>query len=83
MDLASYFEAGQAKMLEDGWHPLTDPANSAAVVGQVRISVRASGLQDLERQLWRRVLPLVDFNGDKHLGLDEFEALMRVRGALA
>ena len=40
----------------------------------------ACSLGDLERQLWRRLLPIADWNGDGTLSLEEFTVLMHVSG---
>jgi hypothetical protein len=70
--------SGEA-VLQDAWVPLVDPGDSARVCGRVRVSVRAASPTGLEQQLWRRLLPLADLNGDGLLTEQEFEGLLAVR----
>lgn len=49
--------------------------------GRLKISACASTPRQLESQLWTRLLPLADFDGDGQLCLPEFELLMQAFGA--
>lgn len=65
--------------MQDVWLPLVDPGNDSKVCGRVRVSVRATSIELLEQQLWRRLLPIMDLNGDGLLTRDEFGSLLEVR----
>ena len=71
--------AGGGEVLQDAWLPLVDPGNDSKVCGRVRVSVRATSIELLEQQLWRRLLPIMDLNGDGLLTRDEFGSLLEVR----
>lgn len=71
--------AGGGEVLQDVWLPLVDPGNASKVCGRVRVSVRATSIELLEQQLWRRLLPIMDLNGDGLLTRDEFGSLLEVR----
>ncbi|KAI7845326.1 hypothetical protein COHA_001168 [Chlorella ohadii] len=73
--------AGGGEVLQDVWLPLVDPGNDSKVCGRVRVSVRATSIETLEQQLWRRLLPIVDLNGDGLLTREEFGALLEAIGS--
>lgn len=75
--------AGGGEVLQDVWLPLVDPGDDSKVCGRVRVSVRATSIETLEQQLWRRLLPIVDLNGDGLLTREEFGALLEVMGGAA
>lgn len=60
------------------WLPLVDPGDPALVRGRLRLSVRAASVEGMERQLWRRLLPLADLDGTGRLTHDQFASLMQV-----
>ena len=70
--------AGGGEVLQDVWLPLVDPGDASRVCGRVRVSVRATSIETLEQQLWRRLLPIVDMDGDGLLTRHEFSALLEV-----
>lgn len=70
--------AGGGEVLQDVWLPLVDPGDASRVCGRVRVSVRATSIETLEQQLWRRLLPIVDMDGDGLLTRNEFSALLEV-----
>ncbi|GAB4820295.1 hypothetical protein N2152v2_007341 [Parachlorella kessleri] len=82
VDLASYFVPGEMDdcSVVEGWFDLVDPSDSGLVKGRIRLSGEACSLGDLERQLWRRLLPIADWNGDGTLSLEEFTVLMHAFG---
>lgn len=67
---------------QDVWVPLVDPGDAAAVLGRLRLSVRAASVEAMEHQLWRRLLPLADLDGNGTLTHDEFASLLEVGCAL-
>lgn len=71
-----------AAHLQDVWVPLVDPGDAAAVLGRLRLSVRAASVEAMEHQLWRRLLPLADLDGNGTLTHDEFASLLEVGCAL-
>ena len=75
--------AGSGEVLQDVWLPLVDPGDAAAVRGRLRLTVRAATVEGMEQQLWRRLLPLADLDGDGRLTLAEFGGLLEVRRAAA
>lgn len=74
---------GDGVVLQDSWLPLVDPGDATLVRGRVRVSVRAASVAGMEHQLWRRLLPLADLDGNGALTHDEFAALLEVGGWLA
>lgn len=60
---------------------LVDPESSKKVVGHIRVSGKASSLEELERQVWGQLLLLADFDGNNVLSEDEFKALLRAFGS--
>eukprot|EP00887_Chlorella_sp_A99_P007334 scaffold2.g7334.t1 len=76
---ASCSDGGE--VLRDAWLPLVDPGDAGRARGRVRVSVRASSPQDLEQQLWRRLLALADLDGDGCLENGEFGMMMEAIGA--
>jgi hypothetical protein len=67
--------------LLDGWIPLLDPSDAQNVMGRVRVSAEASTLADLSRQVWDKLLPLADFNGDGRLEEGELGVLLQAFGS--
>lgn len=63
------------------WVDLVDPAEPTNVRGRVRVSGAATSMEGLEAQLWRRLLPLADFDGTGALEESEFVALLKALGS--
>jgi len=93
VDLAAYFEGpssdnvaaaaaatGEGPVIE-GTFDLVDPENSTQVVGTVLLSGHASTLEDLEKQVWERLLLLADWDGNGALSESEFGVLMHAFGS--
>jgi phosphatidylserine decarboxylase len=93
IDLANFFQTGailntlkpnsqmnQSLVIEETLD-LVDPENSKNVVGHIRVSGKASSLEDLERQVWQQLLLLADFDGNNVLSEDEFNALLIAFGS--
>ena len=68
-------------MLQDCWLALVDPGDPTRTLGRVRVSVRATTPEALERRLWRELLALADLDGDGALSAEEFASLLEVGGA--
>ena len=94
VDLASFFpgddgehETDAPGAQDDGvateWLDLAaaGPDGLPVHCGRLKISAAASTPRQLESQLWTRLLPLADFDGDGQLTLPEFELLMQAFGA--
>jgi len=60
---------------------LVDPENSKKVIGHIRVSGKASSLEEIEFQVWDQLLLLADFDGNNVLSEDEFKALLTAFGS--
>jgi phosphatidylserine decarboxylase len=93
IDLANFFHASgvlntlkpnselnESLVIEDTLD-LVDPENSAKVVGHIKVSGKASSLEDLERQVWEQLLLIADFDGNNVLSENEFKALLTAFGS--
>ncbi|KAL6768769.1 PSD1 [Auxenochlorella protothecoides x Auxenochlorella symbiontica] len=87
IDLATYFdnEPGARSLPEGGWHDLLSANGSdgsaSQHAGRLKVSAAASSPRALESQLWTRLLPLADFDGNGSLNDQEFVMLMQAFGA--
>ena len=74
---ASQEEFGSEEV--ETWVDLTPADPTDPTPGRIRLSGQAARYPELERQLWRRLLPLADWSGDGRLELPEFSHLLKVR----
>lgn len=70
-----------SSVVVDGVFDLEDAENDELTLGTVRLSGSASTLEDLERQVWERLLLLADWDGDGALSLSELSVLMAAFGS--
>lgn len=63
------------------WVDLTPADPNDPHPGRIRLSGRAASCPELERQLWRRLLPLADWSGNGCLELEEFSHLLKSFGS--
>lgn len=73
--------SNSGEVLQDAWLPLADPGDASRICGRIRVTVRAASIEAMEQQLWRRLLPLADLDGDGRLTAAEFSALLEATGS--
>jgi len=78
VDLKQFFdkELGMLNNTVEKAIPLLDPLHASKQLGTVWIKIETATIEKLEETLWRRLLKLVDANGDNLMQLDEFKTLM-------
>lgn len=80
VDLKQVFESPNSTARVELVVDLVDPCYKTQVIGTINVCAEASSVEDLERQFWKRLLALVDLNGDGVLHFDEFAELMQCLG---
>ena len=73
--------SNSGEVLQDVWLPLVDPGDASRICGRIRVTVRAASIEAMEQQVWRRLLPLADLDGDGRLTAAEFSALLEATGS--